>query len=111
MTSADRFRCRAVVVTGDALFFAAAADIAGILGIDAVGEDATVARDDFVIVDTATRARVPPSADPMRTVACVPLRDQAARSQWAASVAWTVRRERIAEELFDVLRSFVDALS
>lgn len=111
VTSADCIRWRAVVVTSDALFFAAVADIAGTLGINAVNEDAAVTPDDLIIVDTATRAQLPVSANPLRTVACVPVRDQAGALRWASSVGWTVRRERIAEELFDVLRSFLGELS
>ncbi|GBD23478.1 hypothetical protein HRbin29_01144 [bacterium HR29] len=106
----DGVRRRVVVATADALFLAAASDVAGILGLSAVPAGSGSLPGDIVIVDAATWAGTPPEGDFASMIVCIPGRAPAAFSRWSAMAAWTVRRERLAEELFDVLRAALPAL-
>ncbi len=110
MSPGDGGRRRIVVATGDALFFAAASDVAGILGISAAPAGTSPMSGDIVVLDVATWAGTLPEGEFASLVACIPGRDRAAFSRWSGVAGWTVRRERLPEELFDALQAALAAL-
>lgn len=108
--AAPEVHVRVRIATADALFYAAVSDVAGILGIESAPLEAEVLPSDVVIIDTATWSGTLAATGPALVIACVPGSDRFGAAHWSAIAAWTIRRERLAEELFDALRAAALAL-